>query len=126
MLHETWKWTGDLALLHEYRDVVLGCLDWIDLYGNLDGDGFQEYQSKSAQGNQNQGWKDSCDAIVYPDGSLVKGPIALCELQGYVFDAWLRMAEVFDVLGEPDRSVELRRKASEYRPISIFTNQKYL
>jgi len=51
--------------------------------------------------------------FVYPDGSLVKGPIALCELQGYVFDAWLRMAEVFDVLGEPDRSVELHRKASE-------------
>ncbi|MCY7337477.1 MAG: amylo-alpha-1,6-glucosidase [Chamaesiphon sp.] len=113
VLHETWKWTGDLTLLHEYRDIALRCLDWIDRYGDLDGDGFQEYQSKSSQGTQDQGWKDSGDAIVYPDGSLVKGPIALCELQGYVFDAWLRMAEVFDVLGEPDRSVELHRKASE-------------
>lgn len=113
VLHETWKWTGDLSLLHKYRDIALRCLDWIDRYGDLDCDGFQEYQSKSAQGTQNQGWKDSGDAIVYPDGSLVKGPIALCELQGYVFDAWLRMAEVFEALGEPDRAVELRRKASE-------------
>ncbi len=113
LLHETWKWTGDLRLLQEYRDVALRCLDWIDRDGDLDGDGFQEYKSRSSMPTENQGWKDSGDAIVYPDGKLVVAPIALCELQGYVFDAWLRMAEAFDALGESDRAIELSRKASE-------------
>ncbi|PSB57002.1 glycogen debranching N-terminal domain-containing protein [Chamaesiphon polymorphus] len=111
LLHETWKWTGNMGLLHEYRDVALRCLDWIDRYGDLDGDGLQEFKASSPQGIYNQGWKDSGDAIVYPDGSQVKAPIALCELQGYVFDAWMRMAEVFIALGEPDRAIELKHKA---------------
>ena len=57
------------------------------------------------------GWKDSGDSVVYPDGTLVKGPKALCELQGYVYNAWVRMAEVFDALGKPDRAKALRAKA---------------
>jgi glycogen debranching enzyme len=112
-LHEAWKWLGDETLLREYRDVALRCLEWIDRYGDLDGDGFQEYQTRSRQGYENQGWKDSRDAVVYPDGSQVKQPKALCELQGYVYDAWLRTAEVFDVLDEPKRAKELRRKAAD-------------
>ena len=115
VLHETWKWMGDDALLREYRDVALRCLDWIDQYGDLDGDGFQEYKSRSSQGTQNQSWKDSGDAIVYPDGSQVQPSKALCELQGYVFDAWIRMAEVFTALGEGDRAAELRTKAAQLR-----------
>ncbi len=102
VLHEAWKWLGDDALLREYRDVALRCLEWIDRYGDLDGDGFQEYQTRSPKGYENMGWKDAGDAVVYPDGSQVRQPKALCELQGYVFDAWMRMAEVFDALGEPD------------------------
>jgi glycogen debranching enzyme len=62
-------------------------------------------------GYENMGWKDSGDSVVYPDGSLVKGPKALCELQGYVYDAWRRMAEIFDELGKPSRAEELRQKA---------------
>jgi glycogen debranching enzyme len=115
LLHETWQWQGDNALLRTYRDLALRCLDWIDLYGDRDGDGFQEYQTRSSKGYENMGWKDAADAVVYPDGSQVKAPKALCELQGYVFDAWLRMAEVFDVLGEPERAASLRRKASDLR-----------
>ena len=115
LLHETWQWQGDNALLRTYRDLALRCLDWIDLYGDRDGDGFQEYQTRSSKGYENMGWKDADDAVVYPDGSQVKGPKALCELQGYVFDAWLRMAEVFDVLGEPERAAALRRKAADLR-----------
>jgi glycogen debranching enzyme len=114
-LHEAWKWTGDDALIREYRDVALRCLEWIDRHGDLDGDGFQEYQTRSSQGCENQSWKDSGSAIVYPDGSQVKAPKALCELQGYVFDAWMRMAELFDQLGEAPRVSELRRKAAELR-----------
>ncbi|MBW4556679.1 MAG: amylo-alpha-1,6-glucosidase [Trichormus sp. ATA11-4-KO1] len=112
-LHETWKWLGDNSLLQDNRDVALRCLEWIDIYGDLDGDGFQEYQTQSSGGIENQGWKDSGNAIVYPDGSQVKAPKALCELQGYVFDAWMRMAEVFDVLGESNFAQELRIKAAK-------------
>lgn len=113
VLHEAWKWLGDDSLLRQYRDTALRCLDWIDQYGDIDGDGFQEYKTYSTRGYDNMGWKDAGDAVVYPDGSQVDQPKALCELQGYVFDAWLRMAEVFDYLGEPDRAAELRRKAAE-------------
>ena len=115
VLHEAWKWMGDDALIREYRDVALRCLEWIDRYGDLDGDGFQEYQTRSSQGYENMSWKDSGTAIVYPDGSQVKAPKALCELQGYVFDAWMRMAELFDQLGEAPRASDLRRKAADLR-----------
>lgn len=113
VLHETWKWLGDESLLREYRDVAVRCLEWIDQYGDFDGDGFQEYQTRSSHGYENMGWKDAGDAVVYPDGSQVKQPKALCELQGYTFDAWMRMAEVFTALGEASRATELRRKARE-------------
>ncbi len=113
MLHETWKWLGDETLLREYREVALRCLDWIDQSGDLDQDGFQEYRTRSSLGYENVGWKDAGDAVVYPDGRQVKQPKALCELQGYVFDAWLRMGEAFEVLGEHERAVRLRRKAAE-------------
>ncbi len=113
VLHETWKWLGDNSLLQEYRETALRCLEWIDNYGDLDGDGFQEYKTLSNMGIENQGWKDSGDAIVYPDGSQVEAPKALCELQGYVFDAWMRMAEVFDALGEGGYASELRTKAAK-------------
>ncbi|MTJ10946.1 amylo-alpha-1,6-glucosidase [Anabaena sp. UHCC 0204] len=119
LLNEAWKWLGDISLLHEQRDVAWRCLEWIDQYGDFDSDGFQEYQirSSSPYGIENQGWKDSGDAIVYPDGSQVKAPKALCELQGYVYDAWMRMSEVFSVLGEYDISLDLRSKALKLRQL---------
>jgi glycogen debranching enzyme len=58
------------------------------------------------------GWKDAGDAVLYPDGSMVKGPKALCELQGYVYAAWQGMAEIFEALGRPDRAATLREKAA--------------
>lgn len=111
-LHAAWRATGDRSLLERHLTTAEGCLDWIDRYGDRDGDGFQEYQTRSPHGYENMGWKDSGDCVVYPDGSLVKGPKALCELQGYVYDAWLRMAEVFTALGQPDRAAALRQKAT--------------
>src|SRR3984893_13979823 len=114
-LHETWKWLGDLALLREHRDVALRCLEWIDRYGDLDGDGFQEYKTRSPQGYENMGWKDAPDAVVYPDGRQVPQPKALCELQGYVFDAWMRTAEVLEALDERERAAGLRAKAKALR-----------
>jgi glycogen debranching enzyme len=111
-LHAAWRGTGDRGLLERHLETAEGCLAWIDEYGDRDGDGFQEYQTRSPVGYENMSWKDSGDAVMYPDGSLVKGPKALCELQGYVYDAWVRMAEVFDALGKPQRAAELRSKAS--------------
>jgi glycogen debranching enzyme len=111
-LHAAWRASGDRSLLERHLDVAEGCLSWIDNYGDRDGDGFQEYQTRSPVGYENMSWKDSGDSIVYPDGSLVKGPKALCELQGYVYDAWVRTAEVFDELGRPDRARKLRVKAA--------------
>jgi glycogen debranching enzyme len=111
-LHAAWRAIGDRALLERHLETAEGCLSWIDEYGDRDGDGFQEYQTRSPVGYENMGWKDSGDCVVYPDGSLVKGPKALCELQGYVYDAWVRMAEVYDALGKPDRAQALRAKAS--------------
>jgi glycogen debranching enzyme len=113
VLHVAWRCTGDAGLLERYLKTAEGCLEWIDNCGDRDGDGFQEYATRSPVGYENQSWKDSGDCVVYPDGSLVKGPKALCELQGYVHDAWLRMAEIFDELGKADRARGLREKAWE-------------
>jgi glycogen debranching enzyme len=112
-LHEAWKWLGDDSLLRQHRDVALKCLQWIDQHGDLDGDGFQEYRARGPLGYENQSWKDAHDAIVYPDGTQVPQPKAVCELQGYVFDAKMRMAEAFRALGEPERAARLAQEAAE-------------
>ena len=112
-LHTAWKGSGDLDLVHRHLDTAERCLDWIDRFGDRDRDGFQEYETRSPVGYANQGWKDSGDAVMNVDGTLVKGPTALCELQGYVYDAWSRMAEIYDALGRPDRAAELRGKARQ-------------
>jgi glycogen debranching enzyme len=87
------------------------CLSWIDKYGDRDGDGFQEYQTRSKAGVYNQGWKDSGEPLVNTDGSIVKTPIALVDIQGYVYDAWLRMAQIYDALSKSARAAALREKA---------------
>jgi len=113
LLHTAWRCTGDRELIESHLGAAERCLDWIDRYGDRDGDGFQEYQTRSPVGYENQGWKDSGDAISYPDGTLVKGPKALCELQGYVYDAWTRTAEIYDVLGDRKSADRLRAKARD-------------
>lgn len=95
----------------EYQKVAEGCLDWIDRYGDLDGDGFQEYKTFSSPGYENMGWKDASDAVVYADGTQVKQPKALCELQAYVYDAKTRMAEIFEALDDGERAKSLLQQA---------------
>jgi glycogen debranching enzyme len=111
-LHAAWRATGDRTLLERYLPNAEAALDWIDDYGDRDGDGLQEYQTRSPVGYENMAWKDAGDSMVYSDGTAVRGPKALCELQGYVYDAWVRMAEVFDALDQPDRAAKLRQKAA--------------
>jgi glycogen debranching enzyme len=114
-LCEAWKWSGDDTLFLQHRDVAEKCLEWIDRYGDRDGDGLQEYQTQSAQGYENMSWKDAGDSVMYPDGTPVRGPKALCELQGYTYDAWVRMAGAFEHFGQPETAVGLRRKASDLK-----------
>ena len=114
-LCEAWKWLGDDSFFLEQEAVAKKCLEWIDRSGDMDGDGLQEYQTRSPHGYENMGWKDASDSVVYPDGTAVRGPKALCELQGYAYDAWLRMAEAFEYFGQLEAANRLRKKAAELR-----------
>lgn len=108
-------WTGDLTLFHELHDNIELALSWLATYGDLNGDGFIDYQTTSARGLANQGWKDSGDAIVNADGSLAQPPIALVEIQGYVYLAKVLLADLFERAGEPDRAGQLRTEAAALR-----------
>jgi glycogen debranching enzyme len=109
------RWTGDLEVATELLPNVRAALEWIDRYGDRDGDGFVEYETRAPAGIMNQGWKDSRDAIVHPDGAPATGPIALVEVQGYVYMAKLRAADVFDALGDFRTAARLRDEADELR-----------
>jgi glycogen debranching enzyme len=102
---------GDPTVLNECRDAFERSLVWIDKFGDFDQDGFVEYQTRSPVGLRNQGWKDSGDSMVYANGAQVEPPIALCEVQGYVYDAWTREAEIYEVWGESEPANRLRQKA---------------
>lgn len=112
-LIEAYDWNADFTMLDACQMPLERALIWIDQYGDFDGDGFVEYLTRSKDGLRNQGWKDSGDAIVYPDGSQVDPPIALCEVQGYVYDAWKRTAAIYEVLGKADCAQELHQKADD-------------
>ena len=115
LLHETWRWTGDDALVAELLPHAERALAWIDRYGDRDGDGFVEYARTSAKGLVNQGWKDSGDGVSFPDGRLPEPPIALVEVQGYVYDAKVRMADLFARVGRTARAEALAAEAATLR-----------
>jgi glycogen debranching enzyme len=94
LLSEVWRWTGDNGLSQQLREPALRALAWIDEFGDRDGDGFVEYERRTGRGLENQSWKDSGDSQRFADGRLAQAPIAPCEIQGYVFDAKLRVAEL--------------------------------
>ena len=110
-----YRWTLDLETMAQLRPALDAALAWIDEWGDRDGDGFVEYERRSEAGLDNHGWKDSHDAVVHADGSLAEGPIALVEVQGYVYEAKLRIADVYEALGDPDRATELRAQAGALR-----------
>ena len=94
LLSEQWRWSGDDGLVLELEHAARRALDWIDSFGDRDGDGFVEYLRRASHGIDNQNWKDSYNSMVFHDGSLARAPIAPVEVQGYVYDAKLRMAEL--------------------------------
>jgi glycogen debranching enzyme len=112
LLSEYWRFTGDGATCTELKRAALAALEWIDRHGDRDGDGYVEYDTRSPEGLENQGWRDSWDGVVFRDGSLPTRPLALCEIQGYVYDAKLRLADIADqVWSDPDLSGRLRSEA---------------
>jgi glycogen debranching enzyme len=107
--------TADRAFLRTLWPHIERAVAWIDEYGDRDGDGFVEYARRSPTGLIQQGWKDSQDSIFHADGSLAEPPIALCEVQAYVYDARMRAAGMADALGEHARGDRLREQAERLR-----------
>jgi len=115
LLTYAYSWTGNLEGVKVLWPNALAALEWIDRYGDLDGDGYVEYRKRSPHGLDNQGWKDSWDSVVHPDGTLAEGPIALVEVQGYVYQAKYRMARLARALGEDEIAQRLEREAADLR-----------
>ncbi len=107
--------TRDRAFVETLWPHVDRALEWIDRYGDRDGDGFVEYARRSRFGLVQQGWKDSQDSVFHANGDLAEAPIALCEVQGYVYDAKRHAAAISDALGAPPRADRLRREADALR-----------
>src|SRR5215208_1408574 len=116
LLSETWRWTGDVGIAREFRDAALRALEWIDRYGDLDGDGFVEFRKRAPHGLDVQSWKDSFDSQRFHDGAIAEAPIAPCEVQGYVYDAKCRLAELArDAWRDRPLAERLEREATELR-----------
>ena len=114
LLSEVWRWTDDRSLPLELEDAARRALAWIDGPADADGDGFVEYDRRSSYGIRNQTWKDSEDSMAFRDGTLALPPIAPVEVQGYVYDAKLRIAEIAREIWQDDALAEkLEHDAAE-------------
>ena len=115
LLGATFDWTGDMSIVDRLWPNALAALRWIDEWGDRDGDGFVEYERRSPRGLLNQGWKDSGDAVRDRDGRLLAAPIALAEVQGYVFDAKRRIAALARARNDHDLAARLEAEAELLR-----------
>jgi len=107
--------TGDMALIRRIWPNIKLALHWIDRWGDADGDGFVEYTRRSEEGLVQQGWKDSHDSVFHQNGTMAEAPIALCEVQGYVYEAKLAVAGLARVMGEPTLAEALTQQADQLR-----------
>ena len=115
LLYEAFIWTGDLKFLRRYIDAGEKAIGWINNYGDIDGDGFVEYRGNEKNGLRNQGWKDSEDSISFEAGELARPPIALSEVQGYVYAAKSVMAELYRALGEDSKAEAIQSEARQLK-----------
>jgi glycogen debranching enzyme len=116
LLSEHWRWTDDPTLAHELESSARRALAWIDGPGDRDGDGFVEYERRARRGIKHQSWKDSDASMVFRDGWFAEPPIASAEVQGYVYDAKLRMAELARAVWRDDELADrLEREGYELR-----------
>jgi glycogen debranching enzyme len=109
---EYFQWTADIEMIRSLEINLRAALHWIEKYGGQDGDGYVEYEKRSERGLANQGWKDSDDAMVHADGSLMSPPIALVEVQAYVYAAYRKMGRVFRALGDEETAQRLSSRAA--------------
>lgn len=120
------KRTSDLATIERLMPHIEAALTWIDEYGDRDGDGFVEYGRLTEEGLINQAWKDSHDSVFHADGTLARGPIAIAEVQAYVYGAWLSALEIFRRIGKPERAASFLARAEGLRrafDISFFDEE---
>jgi glycogen debranching enzyme len=117
VLEEYCRWTGDRALARELEPQARAAINWIDRYGDRDGDGYVEYERRNKEtGLENQCWKDSWDSIAFADGTLAPTPRATCELQGYIYDAKMRTARLArEVWGDEPWAKQLETAAAELK-----------
>jgi glycogen debranching enzyme len=115
VLAETYRWTGDRALVDDLWEPAIAALEWIDRYGDADGDGYVEYRCQSPSGVINHGWKDSAVSVFHTDGSLAEQPIALVEVQAYVYAAKRKMADLCELRGDVAGAARLRAQAETFR-----------
>lgn len=114
---ETMNWLGSDALYQELLPNIKAALNWIDEYGDMDGDGFIEYECHNPRGVLNQGWKDNRNSLQFRDGTFPEQPIALCEAQGYVYAAKMWLANVVESRGETVWASQLREEAAKLKKL---------
>jgi glycogen debranching enzyme len=112
LAHAYYERTADLAFIDELWPNLLAALDWMDAFGDVDGDGFIEYTRQSDAGLAQQGWKDSWDSVFHEDGALARPPIALCEVQAYAYAAWTGAAALAAARGDTQQAERWRQRAS--------------
>jgi glycogen debranching enzyme len=115
LAHAYFERTGDLPFVDRLWSHVLAALEWIDRYGDPDGDGLVEYARRSSTGLIQQGWKDSWDSVFHEDGSLAAAPIALCEIQGYAYAAWVGASRLASARGDDRQAREFDQRATRLR-----------
>lgn len=103
--------TGDLEFLRSIWPAIERAYSWINTYGDHDGDGFIEYKSETPRGLAQQGWKDSHDSVFHADGSAARGPIALCEVQAYVYMAKRELAVLHEAIGRRELALTLKHES---------------
>ncbi|MDP8925906.1 MAG: hypothetical protein M3M97_03135 [Actinomycetota bacterium] len=98
LLHEVWRWTADENFVRELEIPARAALGWLLEHADANSDGYVDYETLSGRGLKNQGWKDSDDCILFGDGAEAEGPIWLCEVQGYAYEAYTRIAELAEAV----------------------------
>lgn len=117
LLGEAWRWGASETDIRALLPAADNALSWMEHYGDRDGDGFLEYQRATDRGLTNQGWKDSWDGINDLSGRLAEPPIALCEVQGYAYAAWLARADLAEAFGDHERAHSCRERAGKLKQL---------
>jgi glycogen debranching enzyme len=115
LLHDAWRWGMGEAALGDLLPHLRAALGWMRDHGDSDGDGLLEYVDRSGHGLSNQGWKDSGDSVQWHDGTIARGPIALCEVQAYAHEAAVGGAEILEHVGDEEAARWWRGWAAELR-----------